>query len=232
MKKLSCFMAGLCLMLLAIPALAQLEDNFPYKMAARQQDFVEFEGLVSRPKPWITDKALIPNYRAMVIMQAKRFEAFLEKYPESPLKPEALFRAATLYLSVERQEVHAFRQELFLCKGIALEQGDERKLDICQQRFMLSVASIGGIADPIYERLARKVFGKLVEQYPHVKRYLRFADGEFSFSEDEEIGALALYILAQGMMLEDKRVYYETIIREYKIRPELMRDIQNRLGIH
>ena len=232
MKKLSCFVAVLCLLVfVAIPVFAQQKSDSPYDVInGRHQDFTEFEELVVGPMPWIRDRTLVPDYRAMYIAQAKRFEAFVAKYPESPLKPEALFRTAALYFDVEGLEVHMFRQEMFFCQGRALWEQNKQNFYLCEQRFVLGVVSTGNAKDPTYEYLGRQILNGLVEKYPYVKRYLRVADGGFSFSEAEEIGAIALYILTRGMTPKDMFLNYETILREYEIRPELKRDILNRLG--
>jgi len=231
MKKVSGFIAVLCLLVLAVPAFAQQESDSPYDIInGRHQDFAEFEKLVSGPLPWIRDKTLVPDIRAMYIAQAKRFEAFVTKYPASPLKAEALLRMAVLYFDVEGQEVHMFRQQMFFCQGVALEQQNKQDFYLCKQKFMLSVVSSGSVKDPTYEYLGRQILNELVEKYPHVKRYIRVAGGGFSFDETEEIGAIALYILTRGMMPKDMFSHYETILQYYEIRPELRRDIRNRLG--
>jgi len=232
MNKLSGFVAGLCLIVLVVapvPAFAQREADSPYEVInGRPQDFTEFEELASGPMPWVRDRTFVPDYRAMHIAQTKRFEAFLDKYPNSPLRPEALLRMAILYLVVESPEIHMFRQQLFFCQGIALEQRSKQKMDLCQQRFQLSVASSDNPMDPVYQFLGQQILERLVIQYPRARRYI-MVGGEFRF-DDEEIGAIALYVLAQGAIPKDKILHYETIILEYKIRPELMREIQNQLG--
>lgn len=230
MNKLSWFIAGLCLVVLAaFPVFAQTESDSPYEMTnGRPQDFVEFEELASGPMPWVRDRTFVPDYRAMSIAQAKRFEAFLDKYPASPLKPEALLRLAIFYLGVEGQDIHMLRQQLFFCQGIALEQRSQQKADLCQQRFMLSVASSGSPMDQNYLFLGQQILERLSKEYPRARRYV-MVGGKFRFDE-EEIGGIALYILAMGVMPKDKILHYETIIlEEYQIRPELRRDIQNRL---
>lgn len=196
----------------------------------RPQDFIEFEELVSGPMPLFRDRIFVPDYRRMFLEHAKRFEAFLDKYQGSLLRPEALLRTAWLYLNVERQEVHMFRQELFFCQASAIQLSQPQKMDICQQRYMLNVTSMGGMNDPAYAYVAKQILNQLVEQYPRAKRYIMIDKiGEFSFDE-EEIGAFALYLLAKGELLEDQRKTYELIIREYKIRPELLKEIKSRLG--
>ena len=232
MKKLGCFVAVFCLFFMAaMPMFAQTESDSPYIITnGRAQDFVEFEELVSGPMPWVRDRTFVPDYRAIYIAQAKRFEAFAAKYPASPLKAEALLRIAALYSDVEGQEVHMFRQQMFFCQGVALEQQNKQDFYLCEQKFMLSVVSSGSVKDPTYEYLGRQILNELVEKYPHVKRYIRVAGGGFSFDETEEIGAIALYILTRGMMPKDMFSHYETILQYYEIRPELRRDIRNRLG--
>ncbi|OGF87639.1 hypothetical protein A3B19_02490 [Candidatus Giovannonibacteria bacterium RIFCSPLOWO2_01_FULL_46_32] len=234
MKTISGFTAVLCLLVLfAIPVFAQQESDSPYDIInGRHQDFGDFEELASGPMPWVRDRTFVPDYRAMHLEQVKRYESFLAKYPESPLKAEALFMLAMLYLGVEGQDVHMFRQRLFVCQGVALEQRNQQKLDICQMQFMLSIASAGGAADPTYQRLGRQVLKGLVEKYPHARRYIMIKPGAGGFRfDEEEIGAIALYVLAQGMIPGDRLSYYQTIIQEFKIRPELRREMQNRLGI-
>ncbi|KKT57193.1 MAG: hypothetical protein UW81_C0005G0030 [Candidatus Giovannonibacteria bacterium GW2011_GWC2_44_9] len=232
MKNLCCLMAVLYMFVLAaIPARAQ-EAGSSYGTMVGPQDFFEFEELASRPMPQITDEETsIPDYRAMYIARAKRFEAFLDKYPGSPLKPEVLLRVALLYLGVERQEIRALRQELFFCQGMALKQHDQRRFDLCKQRFALDIIGAGGPTDPVYEHLARQILDELVERYPHARRYIMSEPsvGGFRFDE-EEIGAFALYLLAGGALPEERRGIYELIITEYKIRKEIRREIQNRIG--
>lgn len=197
MKKLSCFIAGLFVFLMLAGSL------FAQAQEARPPDFAEFERLAAERIPLIRDATFVPDYRATYIAQAKRFESFLNQYPASPLKPEALLRTALLYLNVEGREVHALRRALFFCQGEALEHHDQQKFDLCQQRFVLNLVSIGGTVDPIYECLARRILEGLVERYPHVKRYhyIRIGPGAggFRFDDSEEIGTIALYILGQGI---------------------------------
>lgn len=227
MKKLSCFLAVLYLIVLTFPlAFAQQESDSPYDMInGRHQDFTEFEELASGPMPWIRDETLVPDYYAIYLEQAKRFESFLARYPKSPLKPEALLRIAMLYLDVEGPDVHAFRRKLFFCQGVALQRQNDQDFYRCEQEFNLNVASSGKI-DLVYERLGRSILEELAERYPDAKRYIKDSGG-FRF-DDEEIAAISLYVLAKIAIPQDKEAYYKSIL-EYKIRPELRRDIQNRL---
>lgn len=225
MNKLSGFIAGLFVFLVLAGSssiLAQAQERPP--------DFAEFEGLASGPIPWIKDGTLVPDYRAMLVAQVGRFSAFLEKYPDSPLKAEAILRMALLHLDVEKQEIHMFRRELFFCQAAALMERNQEKEDLCRRRFMMNVASVGGAPDPVYQALGRQILVGLVAHYPHARRYIMKPDVGFLF-DDEEVGGIAMYILAQGVVPAMQREFLEIILAEYKIRPALRQEIENRLGV-
>ncbi|MDP3784749.1 MAG: hypothetical protein Q8R12_01585 [bacterium] len=197
----------------------------------RPTDFMEFEELVAGPMPLLRDRTFVPDYRRTHLEHAKRFEAFLDKYPDSPLRPEALIRTARIYLNVERPEIHMLRQQLFFCQASAMQLSQPLRIELCQQRYMLSVMDADGASDPYYTDLAKQILNQLVELYPRAKRYiiLKPGVGVFSFVE-EEIGAFALYLLASVALPEDVVKIYSIILNEYKISPELRREIENRLG--
>src|SRR3989344_4549604 len=228
MNKLSGFVAGLCLIVLvAIPvfAFAQTESDSPYDIVnGRHQDFAEFEKLFSGPIPSVKDESLVPNYRQVVVEYAERFEVFLEKYPDSPLKPEILLRTAVMFLNVEAPGVYNLRRELFFCQAAAMLPLDLNEFEVCQRRYALGIANMGGVKDPFYEYIAKQMLYQLTEQYPRAKRYVMVGPQVFPF-EEEEVGAFALFVLANnGMSPEERKNTYELILREYKIRPAFQKE--------
>ena len=230
-KLISCFLAILCLFVLsAMPVFAQTELDSPYNVVnGRHQDFAEIEKLFSGPIPSVKDESFVPDYRQAVVEHAERFEVFLEKYPDSPLKPEILLRTAVMFLNVEAPGVYKLRRELCFCQAAAMLPLDFNEFEICQRRYALGIANMGGAKDTLYEYIAKQMLYQLAEQYPRAKRYIMIGPQAFSFDE-EEVGAFALYMLANnGMLPEDRRNTYELILREYKIRPAFQKDIEQRL---
>ncbi len=223
MKKLSCLIAGLFMFLmLAGSLLAQAQE-------ARPPDFVEFEKLFSGPALSVEDESFAPDYRLALFEHVERFEIFLEKYPDSTLKPEVLLRIAVIYFTLEGPGVYKFRRELFFCQAAAMLPLDRSELEICQRRYALGIANMGGVKDTFYEYVAKRMFYQLAEQYPHAKRYIMIGPQVFRFDE-EEVGAFALFTLANnGMPPEDRKNIYELILREYKIRPAFQKEIEQRL---
>lgn len=220
------------LLLFASSFLAQAQE-------ARTSDFLEYERIFislddTEFKDW-PYQLRITDYRRLNLRRAYSFEDFFKTYPDSLLAPEAKFRAAALYLTIDNPGISELRRELYNCidKAGVISRTDIRgwKVDFCENLFFLQ--TYNNWRNPVYVRKGVQMLLELIEKHGHAKRYWMFEPklGGFNFI-DEDIGGAALYLLVDSVMPTAKRSLYARILREYKIRPELQKEIEDSLDGH
>lgn len=194
---------------------------------ARAEDspeFIEYENIVVTPFSDSRGES-IPDWRTLYFKKIAQYEAYLKKYPDSPLAAEAKLRIAELMKDVELQKIYPLRVKMYECirahRGETEELARERAA--CVKAFW---AKTKKWRDPVYTKKAIQLLIELVEKHGHTKRYgmVKPHIGGFKWME-EEIGAQALYVLSQGAPPEDRKAILLIILREYKAGPKLFSDI-------
>lgn len=199
-----------------------------FTKADNSVEFVEYEKIVLAPLADPLDTS-IPNWRELYLAKIAKYEAYLKKYPNSPLVAEVKLRIAEFLKDVERPEIYKLRVEMYRClerhSGDALYDSDAR--EACILEFNSKTEKW---RDPIYSGKAVKLLLELVEKYGRQKRYNMEEPmlGGFGWVE-EEIGAKALYLLSKGAAPENKKKILLLILKEYKAGPKLLREIQEDL---
>ncbi len=201
---------------------------FAFAKADNSAELVEYEKIVLAPLSDPLDTS-IPNWRELYLAKIAKYEAYLEKYSNSPLVAEVKLRIAEFLKDVERPEIYKLRVEMYQClernSGDAIYDGDAR--EACILEFDKKTKKW---RDPIYSGKAVKLLLELVGKYGHQKRYNMNEPriGGFAWVE-EEIGAKALYLLSKGAEPEHKKKILLLILKEYKAGPALLLAIQEDL---
>ena len=169
------------------------------------------------------ESLLYPNYRKVWLDQADRYEKFVADYPDSPLTPDVKLRLAEIYKDIENVETNEWRFELWFCTARSSKLWEK---DRCRTMFMLRKAGTQW-RDPFYAEKAVKILLELIEQHGHKKRYAE-TEGRAGrlYPAEEEIGAIALFFLADMGKLEDRGKIYERILKEYKVSDDLKKEIE------
>ena len=191
-------------------------------------EFTEYEKIVLSPLSDPMDTS-IPNWRELWLAKIAKYEAFLKKYPNSPLVAEVKLRIAEFLKDVERPEIYPLRVEMYRCleqnAGDTVYESDER--EACIVEFNNKTEKW---RDPVYSQKAVRLLLELVKKYGHQKRYNMNEPriGGFGWVE-EEIGAKALYLLSKGTDPQNKKKILLLILKEYKAGADLAAEIKKNL---
>ncbi|MFY9462398.1 MAG: hypothetical protein WAP51_04320 [Candidatus Sungiibacteriota bacterium] len=225
--------AGFCLCVTlifagAFPALAAETNKEGLTLDPRIFEYFEYETIVLSMLSNPRDPS-VPNWRELYLRKVERYEEFLAKYSDTPLRAEVKLRIAELYKDVDKEEVYPFRVELYRCLAGRSDENNgtlEKRKD-CINKFYKDV---GRWRDPAYVQKAVNLLLELVRDYGHTKRYNMEEPkiGGFKWV-DEDIGAKVLYLLAKGTNPKNKEKMLLLILREYKAGPTLLFQINEDL---
>lgn len=223
-SRLILFLCGALVLIDVFPTFAAKKKPEEITKNNRIFEYFEYETTVLSNLSNPNDSA-IPNWRELYLIKIKRYEEFINKYPNSPLLAEVKLRIAELYKDVEKKEVYPFRVELYKCLSEYSDDngGTPEKRDNCIKKFY---ENIGRWRDSVYSRKAADLLLELVRDYGHTKRYNMEEPrlGGFKWI-DEEIGARSLYLLSKGTDPKNKEMILLLILREYKTESKLLNEI-------
>lgn len=192
------------------------------------QEFTEYEKIVLSPLSDPMDTS-IPNWRELYLAKIAKYEAFLKKYPNSPLTAEVKLRIAEFLKDVERPEIYPLRVGMYRC--VEQNAGDTAERSAAREACIVEFNNkTKKWRDPAYSKKAVELLLELVQKYGHQKRYNMSEPriGGFSWVE-EEIGAKALYLLSKGADPQNKKKILLLILKEYKAGPDLAVEIKEDL---
>ncbi|KKU52825.1 MAG: hypothetical protein A3A28_02575 [Candidatus Sungbacteria bacterium RIFCSPLOWO2_01_FULL_47_32] len=187
-----------------------------------KDEYTEYEELVYEMLSPQGDSS-VPDYRDLYLKKIAKYEAFIKKYPKSPLVSEAKLRIAELYRDVDRAEIYTYRKEMFDCVTRA-------NFDVATEEFCIAdfYRRSGNPRDPLYFAKAQKLLEEIVRDYGHNQRYALTDPGQGRFEYiNEDAGGYALYLLSQGKSPEEKLKNYRKILKEYRVRPEFKKVVED-----
>ncbi|MDO8560940.1 MAG: hypothetical protein Q7R91_01855 [bacterium] len=206
----------------------QVRGNDSVPRATDEKEYIEYENLVVTPFSDSRD-ASIPNWRALYLKKAERYEAYMTQFPDSLLVTEVKLRLAEIYKDVEREGIYLFRLELYECtKKFSQEhEGTFEERKICIEDFYKKTEKW---RDPVYTKKAVALLLELIKNHGHARRYAMQKPhiGGFAWV-DEEIGAQALYLLSKGADPGYKKGILLLILEDYKVGSKLQKEIDEDL---
>lgn len=200
---------------------------FTFSSPAESEDrseFIEYEKIVLSSLSDPMDSS-VPNWRELYLAKIAKYEAYLRKYPRSPLVAEVKLRIAELSLDVERPGIYELRAEMYKCLADSSGKGVEsaaRKKECIDKYYERTKRW----RDPEYTARAVRILAELVEKHGYAQRYEMQEPriGGFDWSE-EQIGARALYMLSQGTEPQVRRKLLRAILEKYKTGAKLYKQI-------